>query len=113
MAMLRQRMIYTPHIHMYRIILACNGVPADSGAVAAHDITEEFTHHRPWYRNVRCEWDGSRLILQADSDFDSEGLALMDEFSDSISANIATGFDGDIDLISVIPLPLDAAKPGQ
>jgi hypothetical protein len=70
---------------MYRIILACNGVPAHVGAEAASDITEEFTH-RPWHQNVRCEWDGSRLVLQVDNDFDSNGLALRDEFSDAISA---------------------------
>ncbi len=27
---------------MYRIVLACKGVPADVGEVAARDITEEF-----------------------------------------------------------------------
>jgi hypothetical protein len=70
---------------MYRIILACNGVPAQVGVQAASDITEEFTH-RPWHQNVRCEWDGSRLVLQVDNDFDSNGLALRDEFSDAISA---------------------------
>jgi hypothetical protein len=87
---------------MYRIVLACNGVPADVGAVAACDITEEFTH-RPSHQNVHCEWDGSRLILQADSDFDSKGIALLDEFSDAISASIANGFDGDIEVVSVSP----------
>ena len=91
---------------MYRVVLACKGVPASVGAVAARDITEEFTH-RPWHRNVRCEWDGSRLILQADNDFDSNGLALRDEFSDAIAASIADGFDGGIDVVSVSPLPTD------
>ena len=57
-----------PSKPIYRIVLACNGVTADVGAVAARDITEEFTH-RPWHHNVHCERDGSRLILQADNDF--------------------------------------------
>ena len=92
---------------MYRIVLACNGMPADVGAVAARDITEEFTH-RPWQRNVRCEWDWSRLILQADNDFDSNGLALLDEFSDAISAFVADGFDAGIDVVSVSHSPTDA-----
>jgi hypothetical protein len=92
---------------MYRIILACNGVPVHVGAEAARDITEEFTH-RPWHQNVRCEWDGSRLILQAENDFDSNGLALRDEFSDAISASIEDGFDGGIDVVSISPLPIDA-----
>lgn len=79
-------------------------MPADVGAVAARDITEEFTH-RPWQRNVRCEWDWSRLILQADNDFDSNGLALLDEFSDAISAFVADGFDAGIDVVSVSHSP--------
>ena len=98
---------YTRLTHMYRIVLACNGVPADVGAVAARDITEEFTH-RPWHQNVHCEWDEFRLILQADNDFDSNGLALLDEFSDAISASITGGFDGGIDVVSVSPLRTDA-----
>jgi hypothetical protein len=69
---------------MYRIVLDCKAVPANVGAVAARDIIEEFTH-RPWHQNVRCEWDGSRLMLQAENDFDLNGLALLDEFSSSSS----------------------------
>ena len=57
---------------------------------------------------MHCEWDGSRLILQADNDFDSNGLALLDEFSDAISASITDGFDGGIDVVSVSTLPTDA-----
>jgi hypothetical protein len=83
---------------MYRIVLACKGVPA--GAAVAPDITEEFTH-RPWHQNVSCEWDGSQLILRADNEFDANGLALIDEFSDAIAASIKDGFDGGIDVVSV------------
>lgn len=83
---------------MYRILLACT-VPTQVSKKAA-DITEEFKH-RPWYQNARCEWDGSRLILQADSGSDSNGLSLRDEFSDAISATIQGGFDGDIEIVSV------------
>jgi hypothetical protein len=50
----------------------------------------------------------SRLILQADNDFDSKGPALLDEFSDAISASITDGFDRGIDVVSVSPLPTDA-----
>jgi hypothetical protein len=89
---------------MYRIVLACNGVPANVGSEAARDITEEFTH-RPWHKNVRCQWDGSRLILEADNDFDSNGLALLDEFADAISASVKGGFDGGIEIVSVSPYP--------
>jgi hypothetical protein len=88
---------------MYRIVLACNGVPAHVGEAAARDITEEFTH-RPWHQNVTCGWNGTQLILQADNEFDSKGLALLDEFADAISACIEDGFDGGVDVVSVSPL---------
>lgn len=109
MGIFRQRLGYTRLTLMYRIVLACKGVPADVGTVAARDIAEEFTH-RTWHQNVHCGWDGSRLILQADNDFDSNGLALLDEFSDAISASITDGFDGGIDVVSGSTLPTDAAK---
>jgi hypothetical protein len=72
----------------YRISLFCGGVPVDAEAQAAIDITEEFTHH-PWHENAECGWDGASLLLSAENDFDAEGLALMDEFSDAIAACIA------------------------
>jgi hypothetical protein len=88
---------------MYRIVLACKGVPTHVGAASARDISEEFTH-RPWHKNVTCVWDGARLVLQAENDFDSNGRALVDEFSDAISACIQGGFDGDIEILSVSTL---------
>ncbi|RNF85084.1 hypothetical protein EER27_04675 [Lysobacter psychrotolerans] len=84
-------------------MLACNGVPEHVGAVAASDIAEEFTH-RPWHQNVQSTWDGSRLLLQADNDYDSDGSALADEFSDAIAACIADGFNGSITVESVTAL---------
>jgi hypothetical protein len=83
----------------YRVTLACDGVPADAGAQAATDITDEFKQ-RPWHQNVTCEWDGRSLILEAENDFDARGLALMDEFSDAISACVREHFDGDIRVVS-------------
>jgi len=85
---------------MYRIVLTCKGVPTHAGAVGARDISNEFTH-RPQHQNVTCVWDGSQLILQAENDFDSNGLALIDEFSDAISACIEGGFDGNIEILSI------------
>jgi hypothetical protein len=49
----------------------------------------------------------------AENDFDSNGLALADEFSDAISACIEGGFEGDIEILSIheskskltLPLP--------
>ena len=88
----------------YEIVLACTGVPAHIGRQAAVDIAEEFTH-QSWHRNVRCEWDGRFLILIAVNDYDENGLALMDEFSDAISACIEPGFDGGIEVRSIRTMP--------
>lgn len=89
---------------MFRIVLACYGVPVTAGAAAAIDITREFAEHRLWHRNVRCSWDGARLVLQGENDVDSNGLALADEFSDCISAYIAELFEGEIKVESVTVL---------
>jgi len=87
---------------MYRIVLTCSGVPIDEGAEAASDITNEFGVHRAWHKNVSCQRDGAQLILQAENDFDSQGLALQDEFSDCLSAYIVKPFDGQIRIHSMV-----------
>lgn len=89
---------------MYRIVLACSGIPSNEGPRGAESIREEFTH-RPWLKNVKCEWNGAQLILQADNDYDSNGKALTDEFSDAISACISNARDGAIEVVSVTVLP--------
>jgi hypothetical protein len=85
---------------IYRITLACTGVPPELGSQGAIDITEEFIH-RPWHQNARCEWDGVDLILRAENDYDKDGRALMDEFSDSISAYISKPLEGEIEVRSI------------
>lgn len=77
-------------VKRYRIALSCDGVPLAAGAQAAVDIKEEFTH-RPWHENVKCEWNSTSLVLTAENDYDAQGIALMDEFSDAIAACIADG----------------------
>jgi hypothetical protein len=53
-------------------------------------------------------------MLQAENDFDSNGLALLDEFSDAISASVVDGFDGGIEVVSVSQLPTDTVhEPSQ
>jgi hypothetical protein len=80
---------------MFTIKLICSGVPKELGPKAAIDITEEFSH-RSWYENAICRWSGSALHLEATNDFDSDGKALIDEFSDAISACVTEPFVGDI-----------------
>lgn len=86
---------------LFRIVLSCSGVPTAAGPQAAKDITTEFEEHHPWHKDVQCKWDGSRLVLTATNDYDSEGQALSDEFSDSISAYIAEPFDGNLQVESI------------
>jgi hypothetical protein len=73
---------------LYRIKLACDGIPPSAGPPGAIELAEEFTH-RPWHQNVRCSWDGFSLILTAENDFDENGRALLDEFSDEVVACIS------------------------
>ena len=87
---------------MYRLRLVCLGIPSLSGPEGASDITKEFADHRTWFSNVTCRWDGHSLILEADSDFDSDGRALLDEYSDCISAYVSGDFDSSISIDSVV-----------
>ena len=72
---------------MNKARVSCKGLSHDEGAPAPEDILEEFVH-RPWHKNVRCEWDGVSLWLEAENDFDANGMALLDEFSDAVVACI-------------------------
>jgi hypothetical protein len=51
-------------------------------------------------------------MLQADNDFDSNGLALLDEFSDAVSASIADGFNGGLEVVSVNRQPTEDPTDG-
>jgi hypothetical protein len=83
----------------HRIAMTCSGVPPEIGPQAAEDIAAGF-RERPWHQNVSCTWDGSQLRIQADNDYDPEGKALGDEFSDEICANTPASFDFEIKLES-------------
>ncbi len=84
----------------YRIVLACDGIPDEQALEAAVDVAEEFTH-RPWHENVQCKLSDGALMLSAENDYDPQGLALMDEFSDAISACITANFGYGIRPVSV------------
>ena len=91
---------------MFRVVLACEGVPESEGQQAAADIAKEFNEVRtPRYTNAICVIDSSKLTLSCDNDgWDAKGLNLMDEFSDCLSAFIATPFDGDLRMVSTTDL---------
>ena len=90
---------------MYRITLASACTTPNAGPAAAVAISAEF-RHRPWHQNVSCIWDGARVVLRAANDFDENGLALMDEFSDSISICVSGAdlLDGTIEVVSCVEL---------
>jgi hypothetical protein len=91
---------------MFRVVLACSGVPEAEGLRAAADIAKEFNEFRsPRYTNATCSFASGTLVLSCDNDgWDANGLNLMDEFSDCLSAYITTLFDGDLRLISATKL---------
>lgn len=70
----------------FKITLACSGIDASVGAIAAQDIQTEFRDHRRWHREVRCHYESGTLILCGTNDFDEAGLALLDEFGDCLFA---------------------------
>jgi hypothetical protein len=87
---------------MFRVTLACKGVPAGAGQRAASDIQREFAEYRQHHKNAVCTFTDGELVLSAENDFDSNGLALMDEFSECISAYVEELFDCDIRVVTVI-----------
>ncbi len=91
---------YEVSMAWYRAVLQCDEVPPALGAEGAKRITANFAK-RNWHRNAMCSWDGKHLTLSVENDFDRDGRAVMDEFSDEISASICEGFDGDVRVISV------------
>jgi len=86
---------------MFRIVLAATGISREDNPTVAQDIELDFKD-RSWNQNVHCYWDDqSRLILEAENDFDDDGRALLDEFSDEISACAENVGDGGLEVISV------------
>ena len=70
---------------MFKITVSCQGVSEPAASVGLADILSEFAT-RPWHQNVSCRWDKERIVLEAENDYDSNGQALLDEFSDAICA---------------------------
>ena len=74
---------------MFQVTLICSDLPLASGEEAASDIAREFAEHRTWHTRVTCEWDGTRLTLVSENDFDSTGQATLDEFGDCIATFVS------------------------
>jgi hypothetical protein len=76
---------------MYKITMRAGGVDPNIGPTAAEDIQTEFRDNRPWHEKVTCTYADGTLWLVAVNDYDADGAALSDEFSDCISAFIPLG----------------------
>ena len=70
---------------LFRVTLACTGIPEASGVAGAVEVRAEF-ENRPWHRNANAWWQDGVLFLSAENDYDPMGTALLDEFSDAIVA---------------------------
>jgi hypothetical protein len=71
---------------MFRITIECMGIPTDAGPSGAADIEKEFRDHRRWWLQPKCTYVDGKISLTVTSDFDADGKALSDEFSDCLSA---------------------------
>lgn len=105
---------------MFKVILACYGVPPQHALEAAAEISAEFAEHRQWHKHVRCSWDGTRLMLVAENDYDSNGEATLDEFSDCVAAYVPGTFGYRVSLVAidsctseVVPVAFDPMTPEE
>jgi hypothetical protein len=87
---------------MFKITMRAGGIDPDVGATAAEDIQNEFREHRSWHERVTCTFSKGTLTLVAFNDFDRDGLALSDEFSDCLSAYIPLGSISDEGVFEVV-----------
>ena len=76
---------------MFKITIRAGGISQEAGPTAAADIEKEFRDHRQWREDVTCSFYDGVLTLIAFNDYDCDGLALSDEFSDCLSAYVALG----------------------
>ena len=79
---------------LYRVTIVCRGVAEHLAEIAASDIQMNFTMHRRHHQNVSCSFANGKLTLVAENDFDEDGIALQDEFSDCISAFLSETPEG-------------------
>ncbi len=87
---------------MFKITMRAGGVSPDLGPTIAHDIESEFREHRTWHKQVSCSFSNGTLTLVAVNDFDADGLALSDEFSDCIAAYMMLDGISDIGGLEVV-----------
>jgi hypothetical protein len=84
----------------YEVTLRCCGPNLENAATVVRDILDGFKE-RPWHENVRLEWTGECLVLRVENDFDDDGNALQDEFSDELSGATAADWQGNLQIVAV------------
>ena len=70
---------------MFRVTVKCEHIPSTAWPNALEDVFAEFKE-RAWHSVVDVHWSGDVLFLTALNDYDDDGEALADEFSDTIAA---------------------------
>jgi hypothetical protein len=70
---------------VFRVTVSCEGIAPDAWPDAYEDVRAEFAE-RSWHRVVDVRWSEDALVLVAENDYDDDGEALADEFSDTVAA---------------------------
>jgi hypothetical protein len=70
---------------VFRVRVACEGIPSLAWPDALVDVDSEFSK-RTWHHIVRCSWEAGALILVVDNHYDKDGAAVVDEFSATVAA---------------------------
>jgi hypothetical protein len=89
---------------MFKVTIRAGGIGSDIGTQAAQDIENEFRDHRQWHEHVTCSFTDRTLTLVALNDFDRDGRALSDEFSDCLCAFIpldGMSDDGEFEIVVI------------
>ncbi len=91
---------------MFKITMIAGGISKTAGTEAAKDIEQHFREERTWHQQVSCTFNEGVLTLVAVNDYDSDGLALSDEFSDCLSAFIRLGEISDGGVFEVVSVEI-------
>lgn len=89
---------------MFKVTIRAGGISSDIGTQAAQGIEDEFSNHRQWHEHVTCSFTDGTLTLVALNDFDRDGRALSDEFSDCLCAFLpldGMSDDGEFEIVVI------------
>jgi hypothetical protein len=88
---------------IFKIKLSTGDIDPAFGQTAATDIQNAFREHRGWHQDVACQYEDGKLVLTALNDFDDNGYALLDEFSDCLSAFLPAAAlgNGALEVVSI------------